>query len=111
MIYCQTINKECIVVHPLNDVNDTQYIELVKYGDAPILAVWFDNGGREWLWEFDISNSSDYERIKLSIFGVVFDCNTMLELAQTLDEIFNDGFKNILIKDKCDSCDGCTYLQ
>ena len=44
MIYCQTINKECIAVHPLDDINRTHFVELVKYGNAPIFAVFVDDG-------------------------------------------------------------------
>lgn len=107
MIYCQTTNKECIAVHPMNNINNTQFVELVKYGDIPMFAVWMDDGEDEWIWEFEMYTPSDYERVKMNIFDAIFECETMPELAEMLDEAFEDGFGNILIRDECDGCDGC----
>lgn len=107
MRYCQTINKECIAVHPLDDINSTQYVELIKYGDIPMFAVYVDDGEDEWIWEFEMFSPSDYERVKMNIFDVIFVCDTMPELAVALDSIFKDGFEDILVIDECDECDGC----
>lgn len=107
MIYCQTINKECIAVHPLDDINNTQVVELIKYGDIPMFAVYVDDGEDEWFWEFDLSAPSDYERVKMSIFDAVFGCDTMIEFAEALDDIFENDFEDILIVDECDGCNGC----
>lgn len=107
MRYCQTVNKECIAVHPLDDIGSTQYIELVKYGDIPMFAVLMDDGEDEWVWEFEMFTPSDYERVKMSIFDAIFECDTMIELSEALDAIFKDGFENILVVDECDECDGC----
>lgn len=107
MRYCQTINKECIAVHPLDDINSTQYVELIKYGDVPMFSVWMDDGEEEWVWEFEMFNPSDYERVKMNIFDAIFGCETMIELAEALDDIFNEEFVNILIKNECDGCEGC----
>lgn len=107
MRYCQTINKECIAVHPLDDIYNTQYVELIKYGDAPMFAVYVDDGNDEWLWEFDMYTPSDYERVKMNIFDAIFECETMPELVEALDAIFRDGFGDILIEDECNGCMGC----
>ena len=107
MKYCQTINKECIAVHPLDDINSTYFVELIKYGDAPIFSVWVNDGEDEWIWEFELFNPSDYERVKLNTFDAVFECDTMIELAEALDAIYRNGFKDILILDECEECDGC----
>lgn len=107
MIYCQTINKECIAVHPLDDINDTQYVELIKHGNAPMFSVLVDDGDGEWIWEFELLNPSDYERVKMNIFDAIFVCDTMIELAEALDDIFENGFADILIRDECDGCEGC----
>ena len=98
---------ERIAVHPMGDVNNTQYVEFIKYGNTPIFAVCLDDGEDEWLWEFELFNPSDYERVKMSVFGAIFECDTMIELAETLDDIFENGFEDILIVDECDECDGC----
>ena len=107
MIYCRTINVERIAVHPMDDMENTQFVELTKYGDEPIFSVWVDDGKEEWYWEFDMSYPSDYETVKLNILEAVFECDTMFELVEMLDAIFNDGFETILIKDGCEGCSGC----
>lgn len=107
MIYCQTINKEYIAVHPLNNANNTQYVELVKYGDVPMFAVWMYDGEDEWFWEFEMFTPSDYERVKMNIFDAIFGCDTMSELAEALDDIFINRFEDILVSDECSDCDGC----
>ena len=112
MIYCQTTNKECIAVHPLDDINNTQWVELIKYGDISMFAVYVDDGEDEWFWEFDTANPSDYERVKMNTFDAIFGCDTMQELAEALDDIYSEIFGDILIVDECDGCEGCCkYMQ
>ena len=107
MIYWKTNKVEQIAVHPLDDINSTQFIELVQYGETTIFSVWMDDGENEWFWEFDMDCPSDYERVKIRIFDVIAACETMTELAVSLDAVFEDDFGNILIIDECDCCDGC----
>ena len=110
MIYCGTINKECIAVHPLNDINNTYYVEIIKHGNKPQFDVCVDDGEGEWIWEFDMACPSDYERVKMNIFDVIFACDTMFELAEALNAIFENEFDDILIEDdyeECNGCDGC----
>ena len=108
MIYCQTINEEHIAVHPMDNMKNTQFIYLTKCGNEPMFLVSMnDCEGDEWYWEFDMTCPSDYERVKLNIFNAIFECDTMVELAYTLDEIFKDGFEDILIQEECE-CD-CPY--
>ena len=107
MRYCKTINKECIAVHPLDDIGNTHYIELIKAGDVPMFAVWMDDGEVVWIWEFEMFTPSDYERVKMNVFDAVYTCDTMLELSDALDTIFREYFAEILIVDECAECDGC----
>lgn len=112
MIYCQTTNTEHIAVHPLDDIHNTQWVELIKYGDIPMFAVCVDDGEDEWFWEFEMTNPSDYEKVKMNIFDAIFECSTMLELAEALNAIFDKLFGDILIVDECDGCEGCCkYIQ
>ena len=111
MIYCRTIEVERIAVHPMNDMKNTQFVELIKHGDVPVFSVWVDDGKEEWFWEFDITCPSDYERVKLNIFDAIFECDTMHELARTLNEVFEDGFEEILIEDECNCFNGCKYCN
>lgn len=107
MIYCQTINKECIAVHPLDDIDNTYFVEFIKYGDAPMFAVSVCDDEYEVVWEFDMSNPSDYERIKMNVFDAIYTCDTMHELMCALNDIFESYFEEILIVDECGDCDEC----
>lgn len=110
MRYGQTFNKECIVVHPLDDIDSAQYVELIKYGDEPKFAVWVgdeDDDDGAWVWEFNMTCPSDYERVKLSIFDAIFGCDTMKQLVNALDDIFENEFEDILIDDECECCGCC----
>lgn len=116
MIYCETLNRESIAVRPLNDIDNAQYVELIKYGDEPKFAVWVDDGNDEWLWTFDMTCLSDYERVKLSIFDAIFACETMTELTYAFDAIFTSDFEDILIEDEdecdcCGCCGGCEFVH
>ena len=114
MIYCETINKERIAVHPLDDIDSTKYIEIIKDGVEPKFVVWMNDGDVDWVWEFDMTYPSDYERVKLSIFDAIFACETMAELACAFDAIFTNDFEDILIDDECDCCgccDGCEFAH
>ena len=107
MKYCETISRECIAVHPLDDIDNTQYVELIKYGDEPKFAVWVEDNDGAWIWEFDMTCPSNYERVKLSIFDAIFGCDTMKELVNAFDDIFENDFEDILIEDECDCCGCC----
>lgn len=100
MIYCQTVISEKIAVHPMDDTNDTQFVELIKYGSEPTFVVCIEDCNDEWYWEFDMTVPSNYERIKLTIFDMIHECGTMNELACVLDEIFHEGFSSIMIDDE-----------
>ena len=97
MIYRQTINIERIAFSPLNDTNSTNCVELVKFGDTATFGVSMNNDEYEWYWEFDMSEPSDYERVKMNMYDAIFGCDTMEELGEALDAIFEDGFGEILI--------------
>ena len=97
MIYRQTINIERIEFSPLNDTNSTNCVELVKFGDTATFSVSMNNDEYEWYWEFDMSEPSDYERVKMNMYDAIFGCDTMEELGEALDAIFEDGFGEILI--------------
>ena len=115
MIYCETMNNESIAVRPLDDVDSTQFIELIRYGDEPKLGVWIDDDEDDgWLWEFDLTCPSDYERIKMTVFDAIFICETMLELVEALDCVFRSEYADILIEDECDCCGccgGCEFVH
>lgn len=99
MIYRSTINIERIALSPLDNINSTQFVELVKFGDVATFGVFVDE---ELYWEFDMSEPSNYERVKMSIYDAIFECETMEELGEALNAIFEGGFGEILIDDEYD---------
>lgn len=107
MIYRQTINVERIALSSLDNINSTQFVELIKYGDVPMFAVYMNNGEDVRYWEFDMSEPSDYERVKMNMYDAIFECDTMEELGEALNSIFEDGFATILVdEDHDDEYDG-----
>lgn len=97
MIYRETINVERIALSPVNDISSMQSIELIKFGDACTFGVLMNESER--YWEFDMAEPSDYERVKMNIYDAIFECDTMEELGEALDAIFENGFGEILIFD------------
>ena len=96
---------------PMDNIDSYECVRLIKYGDETALSVYVYDGKYEWDWAFDISNPSDYERIKLCVFDVICECDTMEELACMMDALFREAFDDILIVDvdECESCCECEY--
>lgn len=114
MIYCKTINEENIVVRPMDNIDSYECVRLIKHGDETALSVYVYDGKYEWDWAFDISNPSDYERVKLCVFDAICECDTMEELACMMDVMFKDVFDDILIKEEYADyidCENCKYFQ
>lgn len=110
MIYHGTANIENIIVHPYDNIRNFQVVSLTKYPDAPFFSVEVDDGEDVWMWEFEQNNNSDYERVKINIFDAIYDTDSMVELAERLDDIFTDGFADILVEDDCDGdCEHCPH--
>ena len=97
MIYRHTIHIERIMLSPLDNIDSVQFLELVKFGDTTTFGVFINNEEDSWYWEFDMSEPSDYERVKMNIYDAIFECDTMDELGEALDAIFGDGFGEILL--------------
>ena len=113
MIYHGTITTESIVVHPYDNGHIYQAVELTKHADVNEFSVRLDDGDDTWTWSFSLTNNSDYERVKFNIMDAIFEVEDMAELAEVLDEIFTDGFADILVEDDdCDGdCDNCVHNQ
>lgn len=111
MVYYGTDMVECIAVHEAGDSENKHMIGMTKHADMPVFTVdcCCDS---EWRYDFVMNCSSDYERVKYNIMNAIFDCEDMNALLVALSKIFEDGFKDILIKeDKCKCnghCENCT---
>ena len=114
MIFCGNGTMERLFVHSMDDINEQHYIDLtMSKDDASFLVSCCCDD--EWFYEFEY-NKSDYERIKFNIMNAIFECDTMEELIDVLDDIFLDGFEELIIEcsadDYCDcecciDCNGC----
>ena len=106
MRYCGTVMKEMILVNPMDNLNETHYIELEKSAEAPVFFVSCCCDP-DWEYTFVMESNSVYERIKYNIMEMMFECETMKELLNALSELFEEGFGEMLVRDKCDGHCGC----
>lgn len=106
MVYHGTYSKEIIAVRPMDWLNETHFIELVRSADEPTFWVTCCCD-EDWFYEFYLESNSDYERVKFNIMEQIFKCDTMDELLGTLSEIFEDGFESILVEHECDATCDC----
>ena len=116
MILCGFGSLERIMIHEADDLDSQHYIDLVMSKDESTFAVTcccYD----EWFYEF-LYSKTDYERIKFNIVDSIFACDDMDELISVLDDIFQDGFEDIIIESSeclecCGDCDKCNseYLN
>lgn len=113
MIYHGTSVHEMIQFHPIGCKNELHFIEMTKSAEGPTFSVMCCCDP-DWYYEFYMENNSDYERVKMAILDSVFNCDDVEELMDELSEIFEDGFEDILVDDRCDcdfDCDNCEYFN
>lgn len=91
MTYSGTYAKEIIVVNPMNELHKAYFIELTKSAEEPVFWVAC-NYNEDWVWEFYLESNSDYERVKFAVMDMIFKCDTMTELLDTLGATFEDNF-------------------
>lgn len=100
MIFCGSYEVENLVVHPSNNLNEAHCIEITKYKDAPIFSVTYCCDD-EWIWEF-MYNKTNYEVVKYLIMDSIVECDTMEELIDMLDEVFEIECDHMI-------CEGAEY--
>lgn len=88
MVYYGTCIKEIIMIH---QAGAEYYIEMTKSADSSVFWVAC-NYGENFIWEFDMTDGSDYERVKYNIMYNIFECKTMSELLYYLSEVFEECF-------------------
>lgn len=115
MVYDNSHLVEQIAVRPNDSLKETHFIELTRIGNDPVFFVTCSFYDKDYSWEFETFSISDYERVKFNILNAVFECDTMYELMDMLDEIFTDGFSDILVDYTneceikcCGDCASCT---
>ena len=90
MRLCEICTSETIFMHPNDDPHSTHYVELIIDGASPTFAVTCCCND-EWIWEFMYSKTN-YDMVKHVIMDVMFDCDSMEELIEELDEVFETEF-------------------
>lgn len=106
MVYHGTSNTETIWFGPENNIEEVHYIELHKADDEPVFYVTTCCND-DWVWAFKMDTSSNYEMVKFTIMEAAFECCCINNLLDTLDEIFEEDFVDILVEDE-DECEcGC----
>lgn len=88
MILCGFGNLERIMYHEDHDLETQHWIDLTMDKDEPIFYVTCCCD-EEWQWEFGYSKTM-YERIKNIVTDCIFECDTVEELIDDLDEIFEE---------------------
>lgn len=110
MMYHGTYTSETIELHPIGQPDELHYIELTKSATEPTFFATCCCDPH-WYYEFYMENNSDYERVKMAIMDMIFECDEMVELLDVLSEIFEDGFADILVENN-DDCDGdCEHCE
>ena len=117
MLYCRTYETEIIVVHPFNNPDESHFIEIEKDGSTPTFSVTCCCG-EDWCWNF-IYTKRNYDLIKYYIMDCIRECDDIDEVIDTLDEIFEENFMDIVCNfdeddcafadcdGNCDDCDCC----
>lgn len=110
MVYEGTYEAERLVFRECNN-NVEHWIALSKAKNEPKFCVTCCCN-EDWIWEFWYTKS-DYERIKFVVMEGICECDTADELMDELDEVFDEGFDDIVAYEdvnefKCDGdCDEC----
>ena len=109
MMYRGSSFVEMIAFCPAGEPQNTHYIEMRK-GDGMFTVSYCCDP--DWCYGFYMDNQSDYERVKFNIMDAIFECEDTEELLDNLNEVFQDGFADILIDDEYNNdCENCEYRE
>ena len=118
MYLCGFGNVERIMCHEEDELDVQHYVDLIMDKDEPVFYVTCCCN-EDFMWEFGYDKTS-YERIKHIITDCIFECDSMEELMDVLDEIFEEMLYGIDEEidddddddiDCCGDCDRCKYLN
>lgn len=107
MVYRGTYFAEKITFSPEDEICSTYAVELCKGMEGNDFCVIVETDDYDYIWDFVTNDSSDYERVKFNIMDAMFNIETLDEFVEVLDNIFTDGFSDILVEDECNECCGC----
>ena len=108
MVYHGTEVTETILVGPSNDYEEVHFVALTKSENDPVFYVT-SCCDPDWVWVFNMNNTSSYEMIKYAIMNEAFECRNIEELIEKLDEVFEEDFIDMAVIDDecCGNCENC----
>lgn len=120
MILCGVYETEKFVVHPNDAPHTSHYIEITEDKDQPLFYVT-NCCDDEWSWTFWYSKTN-YEIVKYLIMDCITMCDTMDELIDALDEVFEEECVEMLFNEaelqeeevewECDGdCENCSFNE
>ena len=115
MTFCGNYSVEKLVVHPNDAPHESHYIDITMDKNEPIFHVSCCCD-EEWSWTFMYSNTV-YEIVKYYIMDCINECDTMDELIDAIDAIFEEDCMDFVFDEdncvfadcdgNCDDCDCC----
>lgn len=122
MRLCGMDNIERVYMHPNDDPHVTHYIEIAINDDRPTFDVTYCCDDK-WIWEF-VYTKTNYEMVKHIVMDCMFECDSMEELIEELDEVFETEFMDMVCEgidadefedeyevDQCDGdCEHCNMI-
>ena len=110
MVYYGTERTELITFHSEHNADDMHAILLTQHCDEAVFSVNVCCDS-DWEWKFTMQSPSNYEIIKHVITELAFECEDMDELIAAMDEMFEEDFAPIAMRDECENncCEHCGH--
>lgn len=121
MIFCGNVSSEKLVVHPNDNPHSSHYIEITMEKNLPVFNVTCCCG-ENWEWRFWYDKTS-YDVVKHLIMDCIIGCDTMQELIDTMDDVFDANCRDMIFDAdemdydpdsivECDGdCDNCGFCE
>ena len=108
MTYCGTAVNEVIYVHPNNNIDEHGTVIMRKDAHESVFNVLVVGNEHAEEWTFAYECNTDYERVKLCIFDMIAEVDTMDELQECLSVVFAECFDYMLVDAGCcGNCESC----
>lgn len=116
MIYCSTGNLERLFFHVNGNLEERHWVDMEMSNCGPTFAVTICCD-EDWIWEFKY-DKTNYDLVKHMIMDCIFEAESVGELIDAMDEVFEECFDDIVvnvaelqedeIEFECDGdCDNC----
>lgn len=103
MIYKGTTFTERINMKPMDHMEFKSWIEFRKEARTQKMEIFLceDRGNERsvWSWWIDLSDPMTYEQIKYNVMEQMWACDTIQDMADELESLFEDGFESVVLKE------------